>query len=249
MTSQVCVVRIAGYGPWTLGLGSDREHRLQELQASLYGSLQGAFSSRGGLVFQNRADELVALTHGMDGPAHEAAMAEVAPRFPEIDLRAAVGRAGGPLEANRAAHAAALAAGEGEAVAGAGAAAADGGATVLHLDVDGLSARRRGSSPYEITAAIYSLYADMARFYAARGGMAFFMGGDNFMAVPDGDDGAVRRDAAELVGLSDRAGLGLNCGIGRGGTARAAAAAATRSLDDIRRLRGAGGAERVHEAR
>lgn len=249
MTSQVCVVRIAGYGPWTLELGSDREHRLQALQASLYGALQGAFSSRGGLVFQNRADELIALTAGMDGPAHEAAMAEAAPQFPEIDLRAAVGRADGPLAANESAHAALLADAGGARVAGADAASAGGGATVLHLDVDGLSARRRDSSPYAITAAIYSLYADMARFYMARGGMAFFMGGDNFMAVPDGGDADVRRDAAELVGLSRRAGLGLNCGIGRGETARAAAAAATRSLDEIRRLRKGGGAERVHEAR
>lgn len=246
MTSQVCIVRIAGYGPWTLGLGSDREHRLQSLQASLYGALQGAFSSRGGLVFQNRADELIALTHGMDGPAHEAAMAEVAPRFAEVDLRAAVGLADSPLGANRAAHAA-MPGGAGR-VGGAERAGGAGGATVLHLDVDGLSARRRESSPYEITAAIYSLYADMARFYLARGGMAFFMGGDNFMAAPDGDDEAVRRDAAELVEASRRVGLGLNCGIGRGQTSRAAAAAATRSLDEIRRLRAGGAAERVHEA-
>ncbi|MCY4251893.1 MAG: GTP cyclohydrolase IIa, partial [Thaumarchaeota archaeon] len=42
MSSQVCVVRIAGYGPWTLGLGSDREHRLPALQAPPYSRLQGA---------------------------------------------------------------------------------------------------------------------------------------------------------------------------------------------------------------
>ena len=247
MSSQVCVVRIAGYGPWTLGLGSDREHRLQALQATLYATLQGAFSERGGLVFQNRADELFALTNGMDMPAHEAAMGEVAPRFGEVDLRAAVGCAAGPLAASRAAHAASLAAGEartcGEACAGGA-----GEATVLHMDVDGLSARRRESSPFEISASIYSLYADMARFYLARGGLAFFMGGDNFMVVPDGDAAAVRRDASELVASSVRLGLGLNCGIGRGATARGAAAAATRSLDEIRRLREGGTAERVHEA-
>jgi len=73
------------------------------------------------------------------------------------------------------------------------------------------------------------------------------MGGDTFMAVPDGDAAAVRRDAAEFAEASDRLGLGLNCGIGRGPTARQAAAAATRSLDAIRRMRERGAAERVHE--
>ena len=247
MSSQVCVVRIAGYGPWTLELGSDREHRLQALQAGLYAALQGAFSERGGLVFQNRADELFALTNGMDMPAHEAAMAEVTPRFAEIDLRAAVGCADGPLAASRAAHAASLATG-GARTRGTACEGGAGEATVLHMDVDGLSARRRESSPYEITASIYSLYADMARFYLARGGLAFFMGGDNFMVVPDGDGAAIRRDASEFVGSSVRLGLGLNCGIGRGPTARRAAAAATRSLDEIRRLRKGGGTARVHEA-
>jgi len=247
VSSQVCVVRIAGYGPWTLGLGSDREHRLQALQARLYAALQDAFSSRGGLVFQNRADELFALTNGMGAQDHADAIAEAAPLFPDIELRAAVGCASGPVGASRAAHAASLAGAPGARVCGEACEGGAGEATVLHMDVDGLSARRRASPPHEISASIFSLYADMARFYAARGGLAFFMGGDNFMAVPDGDAAAVRRDAAEFVESSDRLGLGLNCGIGRGNTARAAAAAATRSLDAIRRMREGGAAGRVHE--
>ena len=33
-------MKITGYGPWTLTLGSDREHKLQMLQASLYEKIQ-----------------------------------------------------------------------------------------------------------------------------------------------------------------------------------------------------------------
>ena len=40
---QICIAKITGYGPWTLTLGSDREHVLQMLQATLYKNLQGDF--------------------------------------------------------------------------------------------------------------------------------------------------------------------------------------------------------------
>ena len=50
-------MKITGYGPWTLTLGSDREHELQILQASLYQRVQELFSKKNGLVFPNRSDE------------------------------------------------------------------------------------------------------------------------------------------------------------------------------------------------
>ena len=50
-------MKITGYGPWTLTLGSDREHELQILQASLYQKIQRFFSEKYCLVFQNRSDE------------------------------------------------------------------------------------------------------------------------------------------------------------------------------------------------
>ena len=54
---QLSIMKITGYGPWTLTLGSDREHELQMLQASLYKQLQQLFSEKNCLVFLNRADE------------------------------------------------------------------------------------------------------------------------------------------------------------------------------------------------
>ncbi len=40
---QLSILKINDYGPWTLTLGSDREHELQILQASLYVELQKEF--------------------------------------------------------------------------------------------------------------------------------------------------------------------------------------------------------------
>ena len=37
---QLTIMKITGYGPWTLTLGFDREHELQMLQSKLYNKLQ-----------------------------------------------------------------------------------------------------------------------------------------------------------------------------------------------------------------
>jgi GTP cyclohydrolase IIa len=51
MAYQTTVIKLEGYGPWTLSLGSDREHSLQILQAKIYADLQESFSCKNGLVF------------------------------------------------------------------------------------------------------------------------------------------------------------------------------------------------------
>ena len=43
---QLTIMKITGYGPWTLTLGSDREHELQMLQSKLYHKLQELFSKK-----------------------------------------------------------------------------------------------------------------------------------------------------------------------------------------------------------
>ena len=62
---QLTIIKINGYGPWTLTLGSDREHKLQMLQASLYKEVQKLFSEKNCIVFLNRSDEFFAITNGL----------------------------------------------------------------------------------------------------------------------------------------------------------------------------------------
>ena len=62
---QLTIMKITGYGPWTLTLGSDREHELQMLQSKLYNKLQELFSKKNCLVFLNRSDEYFSVTNGL----------------------------------------------------------------------------------------------------------------------------------------------------------------------------------------
>ena len=62
---QLTIIKITEYGPWTLTLGSDREHELQMLQAHLYGQIQKLFSEKNCLVFSNRFDEFFVITNGL----------------------------------------------------------------------------------------------------------------------------------------------------------------------------------------
>lgn len=243
---QLTVVRIAGYGPWTLTLGSDREHELQILQSSLYGRLQRALSSRGCLLFQGRHDEMFAVTNGLGEAGHLEAL-EAARGGTGLDVRMCAGRAEAPLEACARANEAGLAeaAGAGRPVAVPDGPPAD-RATVMHLDVDGMTAFRRGRVPYAVASAVFGLYAEMSRFFERRGSMSFFMGGDNFM-VAASEEG--RAAAPEFLEVAAGLGLPMNCGVGTAPTGREAAGLATGSLDGIREDRAAGRARpRVREA-
>ncbi len=67
---QLSILKISGYGPWTLTLGSDREHELQMLQASLYKEVQKLFSEKNCLVFLNRSDEFFVVSNGLELDDH-----------------------------------------------------------------------------------------------------------------------------------------------------------------------------------
>lgn len=237
---QVSIVRLAGYGKWTLTLGSDREHELQALQASVYGELQAQFSQRGCLLFPNRHDEFFAVTSGLGLGGHAEIHDALAGRF-EVGFETAIGHGETPFAAN-------LMACEGRDTVrsldrgrGIYGHVRDGcsGVSIMHLDVDGLTSRARKLSSYEITCEIFSLYSKMSSYFAERDSLAFFMGGDNFMVAAGARGCAAAQDFVDRTGRED--GIALNCGIGHAGTAREAASLATRSLDAIREMRDSGG--------
>ncbi len=251
---QVVVLRIAGYGPWTLRLGSDREHRLQMLQASLYGKVQELFSGRGGLAFLNRADEFFVVSDGL-GPEGLAGIMEELQRGAGVKLAASVGTSPTPLGADCAAHESRL---SGvllrEDPEMCGSFGSCGAVTVLHMDVEGLASVRGKRTPYEVAYEMLGLHRRMARFFMMRESMAFFMGGDNFMVLAAGSRAGVRVIAEGFVEAEEKeTGIVLNCGIGTAFRPREAASRATGSLDAVRGMRGGGGGrlgvrQRVHEA-
>lgn len=252
MTVQLSVLKIIGYGPWTLTLGSDREHELQMLQASLYAEVQRLFSERNCLVFSNRADEMFVLSTGLDLADHAAIQDVLASKFENVSLRIAIGRGTTPADADRAAREAVsgraeIAEGqEGQNdsnildarrhIFGAGhncnQTAQD--TIVMHMDVDGLGARR--ASPYETSLLMLKLHRSMSLyFYEECDSLAFFMGGDNFMIISSEKAKGAARGFIDMIKRQD--GIQLNCGIGSAKTGRDAARLATESLDMIRKMR------------
>lgn len=237
---QITIIKITEYGPWTLTLGSDREHELQMLQASLYREVQKLFSEKNCLVFSNRQDEFFVVSNGLSLQDHIEIQKKLA-KFSSLKLAMSIGYADTPFDAN-------LKAFEGKktpvildkdlTIYGFVDGAHDHLVTIMHFDVENLTSRRKVHSPYEISSTIFQLYARMSEFFLQRNSLAFFMGGDNFMVV----SGANHKESAKefLDVAKNEFDITLNCGIGTGRTSREAAKLATNSLDTIRENRKSG---------
>ena len=237
---QLTIIKITEYGPWTLTLGSDREHELQMLQAQLYKELQKLFSEKNCLVFSNRFDEFFVVTNGLTLKEHVEIQKKLA-KTSKLKLSMSIGCADNPFDANLKAY-------EGKmtpvildkehTIYG----FVDGNAaqkvTIMHFDVENITSKRKTKSPYEISSIIFNLYAKMSEFFLAKKSLTFFMGGDNFMVVGTDDAKQNAQEFLELV--KNEFGITFNCGIGIGRTAREAVKLATKSLDTIREIRKSG---------
>ena len=244
---QLTIIKITGYGPWTLTLGSDREHHLQILQSSLYKEIQKHFSEKNGLVFSNRFDELFAISNGLSLKDHVEIQEKLSKSF-SLGLSMTIGYGKTPFEANLKASEARksntildkdhniLGFMDGKAVQG---------VQILHMDVDGTTSISSAKSPYEISSLMFRIFSEMSEFFLGKNSLTFFMGGDNFMIISS-DDG--KTNAIKFLELMEKKySIIMNCGIGRAKTAREAANHATKSLDAIRKLRDAGEKQRVLE--
>ncbi len=233
---QITIIKITEYGPWTLTLGSDREHELQMLQAGLYKEIQKLFSEKNCIVFSNRFDEFFVVTNGLSLQDH----IEIQKKMQQVSslkLAMSIGYAETPFEANLKAY-------EGKktpvildsnhTIYGFINGKSD-FVTIMHLDVENLTMRRKIESPYEISSIIFKLYSRMSEFFLQKKSLTFFMGGDNFMVVSAGKH---KENAKEFLDIAKKEfGITLNCGIGTGRTAREAVKLATNSLDTIRKIR------------
>ena len=244
---QLTIIKITGYGPWTLTLGSDREHKLQMFQSSLYKEIQKLFSEKNCLVFANRFDELFVITNGLSLNDHMEIQKKLKESF-ELELSMTIGYGQSPFEANLQADKArksktllnkdlnifGFVNGKSEQT-----------VNIMHMDVDGSTSISTKKSPYEISSLMFKLYSEMSEFFLAQNSLTFFMGGDNFMIIssPTGKENATK--FLELI--EKKYGVSMNCGIGTAKTAREAANLATKSLDTIREMRDSGKTQRVLE--
>jgi len=154
---QITIIKITGYGPWTLTLGSDREHEIQMLQASLYLQIQKLFSQKNGLVFSNRSDEFFAITSGITLEDHIEIQKKLESFF-DLKLSMSIGYGDSPFEANLSAYdgkKSEIKLSEEHNIFGFIDGKVESKVTIMHLDVDNLTSRGETASPYEISSLMF----------------------------------------------------------------------------------------------
>jgi GTP cyclohydrolase IIa len=262
LTIQITIIRIEGYGPWTLTLGTDREAQIQMLQARIYYDVQRLFSQKECLVYLNRFDEYFAITNGLSLKDHKDLQREIATLYKNLKISMTIGRGNTSFEANVNAYEARKAGNLldretrifGQTISSSPSSKASSSTTnsnysesahIMHIDINGSEKISSKMSPYEITALVMKLYAKLSEAFLKKGAMTFFLGGDNFMVISND----IKKEDAEIIirSVANDIGITLNCGIGIGRNGRKAAEAATRALDTIRDLRNEGKIQPIYE--
>jgi len=268
LVCQITVIKLEGYGKWTLKLGSDREHQLQMLQALMYADLQEYFSAKNGLVFSNRFDEFVALTNQISLQDHQEILDKISKKNNEIKISMTIGIGKTPLESDKKISEIKkdkknliyknLFAIEQEHVPLQRNNYENNGIIlpqdpnnsdlkIMHIDVDSSTSLTKNLSTYGITNLLLRLHLQISDLFLKEESLTFFLGGDNFMVVAR-TDLDINKTKLIIDQIIKSSGIKLNCGIGNGNNARTAARFATKSLDQIREYRKNGKAINVFES-
>jgi GTP cyclohydrolase IIa len=237
---QLSILKITEYGPWTLTLGSDREHELQMLQASLYKQVQKLFSAKNCLVFLNKSDEFFVVSNGLSLEDHIEIQKSVKESF-EVSLTISIGYGESPFDANLKAYDGkqnSVILNEEHSIYGFIDNSLEFNVSIMHLDVDDLKSKRKDNSPYEISLKVFELYSKIGRYFIEKNSLSFFLGGDNYMVIASDDAKNSVQNFIDMVKNDEQ--ISLNCGIGNAKTSRDAAKLATKSLDTIREIRDSG---------
>ncbi len=236
------LIQVDNYGPWTGTLGSDREHRLQILQADLYSAIQRNFADRQGLVFFNRFDEMLAISNGITEEEHQKIKERVQKELP-VTISMGIGIAANPFRAQVRASKLLQEKGSAQSPTRSSVLACErtldlacSYVQVVHFDIDRITQTLMDRvSAYETSMHVMTLYAELMHLFREHEALLFFVGGDNFMGVANGV--SVEEIDSLLVQYRSR-NIKLKCGIGIARTGRRAAELATMNLDLIRNANG-----------
>ncbi|HET9774121.1 MAG TPA: GTP cyclohydrolase IIa [Nitrososphaeraceae archaeon] len=256
MTIQISILKIEGYGPWTLTLGSDREAQLQILQSQIYGDLQKLFSKKNCLVFFNRFDEYFVVSNTLSIEDHVKIITEIYKMYPDLNLSISIGIGNTPIDANNGAYKARkekkileppfLIYCNSNNYLNSEKTNSDHRIKILHIDINNSSRIESRLSPYEVTSQVMKIYVMLIDKFLKKKSLTFFLGGDNFMVLADDLKDSEICDLLDVI--YDESAVNLNCGIGSGTTSREAAKKATKSLDTIRKLRNEGKILNIYES-
>jgi GTP cyclohydrolase IIa len=240
--TQVTLVQIDNYGPWTVTPEPRREVDLQTLQSRLYADLSQLFGNREGYVFFTRFDNMIAVTNGLDRAAHALVQESVGNRYPvtvslgvavDSSPAAALGRATDDLQdAGSAQDEARTEILRGEFLPERDRTAAD--VQMAHFDVNDATGKYTDElNAFDSFIHIEQGYAELMRYMRqAHDSLSFFVGGDNVIAVCADLDADVDRDAIDHV--DEAVDVDLKVGVGQSGVAQAAGMAAKHALEECR---------------
>jgi GTP cyclohydrolase IIa len=239
-TTQVTLVQIDNYGPWTVTPEPRREMDLQTLQSRLFANVAEFFGHRDGYAFSTRFDNMIAVTNGVDGDAHATLQESIGNRYPvTVSIGTAVSDR--PVEALEAAN---------ERLQREGSAQDESRTEVLageyltrttpsdvqiaHFDVVNATGKYTDQlNEFDTFTQIQQAYGSLMRHLRERhGALSFFVGGDNIIAIcPDLAESTFGEAVEHVIADVD---VQLQVGVGRGVSAHEAGFAAKHALEDCR---------------
>ena len=240
MTTQLTLIQIDNYGPWTVTPEPRREMDLQTLQSRLFADIAQFVGSRGGYVFFSRFDNMIAVTNGIGRAGHKSLQESVRNRYP-VTVSLGIGTAETPAAALDAATEQIQAAGSAqdksrtEVLAGEPLDSdADATTHMAHFDVNDATGKYTDQlNEFDSFIHIERSYASLMEYMReAHGALSFFVGGDNIIAVCPELPTNAYQDAIDHV--EDDVGVELKVGVGRGATAHDAGYDAKHALEDCR---------------
>lgn len=240
---QLTLIQIDNYGPWTVTPEPRREADLQTVQAVLFADVERAFAAHGGLVFQTRSDNMLAVSNGIGMRVHRMIQNSINDRYP-FTISMGVGAAEKPHEAQQLATRALQEAGSSKSaerrgvLVGQGVGAPDEDwVQIAHIDMDRMTSMTDTEPVYETYVLLQRVYFSLISAMLKHGGLVFYTGGDNFMAL---SNGLGEKELQAVVDEVQRTlGVGLKASVGGGATAEVATKLAAQGLLEVRENRAA----------
>ncbi|WP_121821659.1 GTP cyclohydrolase III [Halostella salina] len=240
--TQVTLIQIDNYGPWTVTPEPRRETDLQTLQSRLYADLSQAVGSRDGYVFFTRFDNMIAVTNGLDRDDHARIQKSIGNRYP-VSVSLSIAADGSPIDALETATEQLQEAGSAqdkdrrEVLRGDPVSTADrtdDDIQIAHFDViDATGKYTDQLNAFDSFINIEQGYAAlMKHMREAHDSLSFFVGGDNVIAVCPNLSAGAYESAIDHV--SEAVDVDLQVGVGQSDNAHEAGMAAKHALEKCR---------------
>ncbi len=240
--TQVTLVQIDNYGPWTVTPEPRREADLQTMQSRLYADISQFVGNRDGYTFFTRFDNIIAVTNGCSMEDHALLQESVGNRYP-VTLSLGVATGQSPVQALSDATTRLQDAGsaqdedrreclEGRAIDEAF--RADDDVQIAHFDVVNATGNYTDElNAFDTFIEIEQGYAELMRHMRhAHDSLSFFVGGDNVIVVcPDLGEADYEEAIAHVAESVD---VEMQVGVGRGKSAHEAGYDAKHALETCR---------------